>query len=59
MDDLSLLHFYDAPWNNLMYSFESDGGELNWELTKEEEVTAFLGVAILDNNQDGSFSFTQ
>ena len=46
----------DKTFNKLIKTFEDDGDKFNWEMTVEQDVTAFLGIQILQK-KDGRYKF--
>ena len=40
-------------------SFADDGDEFNWEMTVKQDITAFLGIQVNQNEKDGCYKFTQ
>ena len=59
VDDL--LHWFkdDKTFTKHIKSFEDDGHEFNWAMTVEQDVTAFLGIQVNQNEKDGCYKFTQ
>ena len=48
----------DKTFNKLIKTFKDDGDEFNWEMTVEQDVTAFLGIQILQK-KDGRYKLIQ
>ena len=58
VDDV--LHWFkdDKTFTKHIKLFEDDRDKFNWEMTVEQDVTAFLGVQI-NQKKDGCYKFTQ
>ena len=54
------LHWFkdDKTFNKLIKTFKDDGDKFNWEMTVEQDVTAFLGIQILQK-KDGCYKLIQ
>ena len=59
VDDV--LHWFkdDNTFKKHIKSFEDNADEFNWEMTVEQDVTAFLGIQVNQNEKDSCCKFTQ
>ena len=59
VDDVLCWFKDDNTFKKHIKSFEDNGDEFNWEMTVEQDVTAFLGIQVNQNEKDGCYKFTQ
>ena len=53
VDDVLYWFKHDKTFNKHIKSFEDNGDKFNWEMTVKQDVTAFIGIQVNQNEKEG------